>query len=200
MAAEGVFLACLRRADAAQGAAAGTAFVRLHPATARALWRRAVDDALGANSTVPPDNNDDNVWRITSETGASPHVASGIEFLPLQLDGTEEEDDDDTTTTTSATVYASYNGGEIAPGRFRVEFVACGITNQGRLMSEYSIKPTEVTMSREIHCCLPTEACPFHEPTCDKAQDSQPFSLSIYLHVLLYHYRKRGTSARRIVP
>lgn len=35
------------------------------------------------------------------------------------------------------------------------------ISQSDRLMSEYSIISTEVTMSREIHCCLPTEACLF---------------------------------------
>jgi hypothetical protein len=111
-AAEGLSLQCLQRDE-------GSSFVRLSPVTARALWQRAVDDdnhskprGAGASS--------DGVWKINAETGSSRQVSSGVEFLPLQIDWTDDDDCSATTTT----IYASYNGGDIQPGRFLLAIAA----------------------------------------------------------------------------
>ena len=86
-------------------------FVRLHPSTAQALWK----DALIAESLVGTTRSPSAAcWRVTEEQGLSVHVASGIEFLPLEI---RNESDD-------RVVYASYNGGDADDGKFHVAIIA----------------------------------------------------------------------------
>ena len=76
-------------------------FVRLHPATALALWKDALDAA--SDSTVFSGDG----WNVTEEKASSAQVTSGIEFMPLSIQG--ESDD-------NRIVFASYNGGDILDG------------------------------------------------------------------------------------
>eukprot|EP00977_Amphora_coffeiformis_P021796 scaffold9936_cov156-Amphora_coffeaeformis.AAC.3 len=89
-------------------------FVRLHPATAQALWKDALRDVVDNNNnsgtprrrrytdTTARSSSSLSWWRVTEEQRLSAHVTSGIEFLPLKIRNTSDD----------TVVYASYNGGD----------------------------------------------------------------------------------------
>jgi hypothetical protein len=98
----------------AGGTTAETCFVRLHPSTARALWRDALP--AGENPAECPSS----CWSVTHERGTSAEITSGIEFMPLQIASEDGE----------AVMYASYNGGDIEEGTY-VQYAVEWHGNQG---------------------------------------------------------------------
>lgn len=96
-----------------------SSFVRLHPATAKALRKDAAAAlrlAYSSAAVTPTHQQRRCEWTIVQEKGDSSQVASGIEFLPLQIripGGDEDEGGE-------AILYASYNGGDISDGEFAV--------------------------------------------------------------------------------
>ena len=83
-------------------------FVRLHPATAQALWKDAL---LAADAFKSLSDEWDKCWNVMAEKAVSTQVSSGIEFLPLSIQSSGDVAADEI-------VFASYNGGDIMEGKF----------------------------------------------------------------------------------
>ena len=97
---------------------AQNSFVRLHPSTARSLWKQQQQAATIAAAASPPRGVDrGTVWCMAQETGRSVQNSSGIEFLPLAICGVIDNEDANSDREQSQVMYVSYNGGDVMEGR-----------------------------------------------------------------------------------